>query len=807
MAKTNQMKITALYERLSRDDELKGESNSIINQKKFLEDYARANGFKNIQHFTDDGYSGTNFNRPAFQNLLTEVEAGNVETIIVKDMSRFGRNYLQVGFYTEVMFPDKEIHFIAVNNSFDSENESDNDFIPFLNIINDYYAKDTSRKIRAIFQSRMQNGMRCSGSIPYGYTRIPGDKQKLYVDEEAASVVRKIFELAGQGKSLKGIADILSEEKIMIPSAYSLSKGRPDCHCNSYHDPYRWNATTIGYILNRREYLGHTILGKSVAKDYRNKKRRPAKEDELMVYENTHEPIITQEMWDRAQKKRRICNKKNPLHTHTNRLSGYIFCADCKKRMSLTTQKKKDGSFIYAYQCSQYRNSNLYGECESHYIGVDALEEIILESIQRISAHVLDDEDAFVEEVKRQCQDIQIETEDENKKEIENAHRRIDELNAMLKRLYEDNYSGKISDRQFSVLSAQYDGEVLALEQKIEQFSAVVIEEKADKANPKKFISIVKKYTDISTVTDEMLFEFIDRIEVHTVTGGRSRYRQQKVDIYFNFLGEYIPQTEEISEEERIALIDKEHKERVQKKNKKAAAKQKEIMAQLRIDAENGDQEAIAKLAHKKEIARKASAKANAKLREARNADPEYIAKQEAKEQARILKVQEQERKRMERANKRHKEKRSELVARAKTDPEAMEELMALRAKEAEARAKKKEKEEARMAVDPEYAKMMEERRKEYNRKHAEKRKAKLDDIKLRAENGDEAAIEELAAHRKYFREAELRNRRKLYELADAGDPVAIAKKEEYLRKRRDAANAAYRAKKAESDEVLLKAE
>ena len=803
MGKTQQQtKITALYERLSRDDELKGESNSIINQKKFLEDYARSNGFKNIRHFADDGYSGTNFNRPAIQELLTEVEEGNVETIIVKDMSRFGRNYLQVGFYTEVMFPDKDIHFIAVNNSFDSENESDNDFIPFLNIINDYYAKDTSRKIRAIFQSRMQNGMRVSGSIPYGYTRIPGDKQTLYVDEEAAAVVRRIFELAGEGKSLKGIADILSEDRVMIPSAYSASKGRPDCHCNSYHDSYRWNATTIGYILNRKEYLGHTVLGKSIAKDYRNKKRRRATDDELMIFENTHEPIVTQEIWDRAQKKRRLSNKKSPSMTHKNRLSGYIFCADCKKRMSLATNRKKDGSFIYAYQCSRYRN--MYEECESHYISVDALEEIILEAIRRISAHVLDDEEAFIEEVKQRCNELQTESEDASKKELEIANRRIEELDAMLKRLYEDNYSGKISDRQFSVLSSQYDAEVSVLEQKIKEIGTVITEEKPDKVNPRRFISIVKKYTDISTVTDEMLFEFIDRIEVHTVTGGRTIYRQQKVDIYFNFLGEYVPETEEISEEERRARIDAEHEQRLLEKTKRSHARQTEIMEQLRIDAENGDQEAIAELNRRREIKRKASAKANAKLRERRNADPEYIAKQEAKEQERIRKVQEQERRRIERANRKQKEKRSELVARAKTDPEAMEELKALRAKEAESRARKKAKEEARMAVDPEYAKMMEERRKEYNRRHSEKRKAKLDALKNRAENGDESAIKELAEHRKYFRDAARRNRHNLYEQAAAGIPEAVAKKEEYLRVRREA----WREKnKARKEEQLLMAE
>jgi DNA invertase Pin-like site-specific DNA recombinase len=800
VVKTNQIKITALYERLSRDDELKGESNSIINQKKFLEDYARTNGFKNIQHFTDDGYSGTNFNRPSFQRLLAEVEAGNIDTIIVKDMSRFGRNYLQVGFYTEMMFPEKDVHFIAVNNSFDSKKESDNDFIPFLNIINDFYAKDTSRKIRAIFQSRMQSGMRCSGSIPYGYMRIMGDKQKLYIDPEPAEVVRRVFTLVSEGKSINQVADILSADEVLIPAAYASAHRPSDCRCYSYHDKYRWNTTTVSTILNRREYLGHTILGKSVVKDFRNKKRRKVNDEELMVFENTHEAIITQDLWDKAHKMRRISSRKHPSNTHSHRLSGYIFCADCGSRMSLATQTNKKGEYYYAFQCSKYKNSALYGECESHYIKATSLEDLILESIQRMAVHVLDDETAFIEEVKNQCNDIELETGEAGKKELENANRRIDELNFMLKKLYEDNISGKINDRQFSILSTQYDTEVCTLEQRINELGSIVTEKKSDKANPKRFIALIKKYTNITEITDEILFEFIDRIEVHTVRGGRTRYRQQKIDIHFNFLGEYVPASDEVSEEERMTVIDAEYEQRQREKNKRAYEKQKKRMEQLRIDAENGDKEAIAKLEHKREIAKKASARANARLRETRNADPEYIARQEEKEKARIRKVQEQERRRIERGNKKKKEKRSELVERAKTDTEAMEELMALRAKEAEARAKKKAKEEARMAEDPVYAKEVIAKRKEYNRRHTERRKAKLDDIKVRAENGDETAIAELTAYRKYQSEATTKSRKKMYEQASAGNTVAMERKEQYLQGRRDY----YHAKKNEVSEPQL---
>ena len=289
MAKDN--RITALYERLSRDDEMQGESNSITNQKKYLEDYAVQHGFGNIQHFSDDGYSGTNFNRPAFNSLLTEIEAGRVGTVIVKDMSRFGRNYLQVGFYTEMMFPKKNVRFIAVNNGVDSANPADNDFTPFLNIMNEWYAKDTSKKIKAVFKAKMRDGKRVSGAVPYGYYRKPEDKQTLSVDEASASVVRRIFQLACDGMGATAIADTLSEDKVLIPSAYARQNHPEDCQCTNYHDSYTWNATTVGYILNRREYLGHTVLGKTTRDNFKTKRKRIANEDELLVFYNTHEAM------------------------------------------------------------------------------------------------------------------------------------------------------------------------------------------------------------------------------------------------------------------------------------------------------------------------------------------------------------------------------------------------------------------------------------------------------------------------------------------------------------------------------------
>ena len=384
-------RITALYERLSRDDDLTGESNSITNQKKYLEDYARRNGFENIRHFTDDGFSGVNFNRPGFQSLIKEVEAGNVETLIVKDMSRLGRNYLQVGFYTEVLFPQKNVRFLAINNSIDSNNASDNDFAPFLNIMNEWYAKDTSNKIKAIFDARMKDGKRCSGSIPYGYNRLPSDKQTLVVDPVASEVVKRIFTLANDGKSTRAIAEILTEEKVLTPAAYAKEYHPEQYNGNKFTNPYLWAMSTIRNILDRQEYLGHTVLRKSVSTNFKLHKRKSTDEEEQYVFPNTHEPIISQELWDSVQKRRSRVNRASAWGTHSNRLSGYLYCADCGRRMTLQTHySKKDGSVQYSYRCGGY--ASRVNSCTSHSISTDNVEALILSSVKRFSRFVLNDE-------------------------------------------------------------------------------------------------------------------------------------------------------------------------------------------------------------------------------------------------------------------------------------------------------------------------------------------------------------------------------------------------------------------------------
>ncbi len=528
-------RVTALYERLSRDDDLVGESNSITNQKKYLEDYARKNGFTNTRHFTDDGYSGVNFNRPGFQSLITEVEAGSIGTIIVKDMSRFGRNYLQVGFYTEVMFPQKEVRFIAINNSIDSSNASDNDFAPFLNIMNEWYAKDTSNKIKAIFDSKMKDGKRCSGSIPYGYNRLPGDKQTLVVDPVASEVVKRIFNLANEGKSPGEISDILTEDKVLIPAAYLKEYHEEQYNGHSFSDPYRWGISTVRTILDRQEYIGNTVLHKSVGTNFKLHKRRQTTEDEYYVFPNTHEPIISQELWDNVQHRRARVERSAPRGSHYHRLSGYLYCADCGRRLTLQTHySRKDGSVQYSFRCGGY--SSKVNFCSPHSILADHVEELILSTVQRISRRVMQDEDAFARELQTLWSEKKENDPQQKKDELRCLQRRYDELSDLSRGLYENMVKGLLSERQFKQLMQQYDSEQADLETQINQLKEQLSEEHLEPAAIDRFISLIRGYKEPTEITDVMFGELIDRIIVHEGEG-EGRNRVQQVDIYFNYVG------------------------------------------------------------------------------------------------------------------------------------------------------------------------------------------------------------------------------------------------------------------------------
>ena len=742
MAKDN--RITALYERLSRDDEMQGESNSITNQKKYLEDYAVQHGFGNIQHFSDDGYSGTNFNRPAFNSLLTEIEAGRVGTVIVKDMSRFGRNYLQVGFYTEMMFPKKNVRFIAVNNGVDSANPADNDFTPFLNIMNEWYAKDTSKKIKAVFKVKMRDGKRVSGAVPYGYYRKPEDKQTLYVDEASASVVRRIFQLACDGMGATAIADTLSEDKILIPSAYARQNHPEDCQCTNYHDPYTWNATTVGYILNRREYLGHAVLGKTTRDNFKTKRKRIANEDELLVFYNTHEAIIDQETYDKAQRMRKRVSPRRKSEKPAHRLSGLLYCADCGSRLAYINSKPKDGK-IYdsnqAFRCS--RDHNKYHSCTGHYIKASTIEMLIYQATKRVSQYVLKDEKEFVEQLKAQYE-LQCEKDNtDDKKELLEAKRRMMDLDDLIKGLYENFTLGRLPERQFNRLMTEYDTEQSSLKQRISELETATERISTKAVQIDKFVRLVKKYRDFEELTTPMLNDFIEKVVIHEAEGGRTKDRTQQVDIYFNFIGNFVLP---LSEDEYKAILEK---------------------------------------------GRQNNRKRSEKMRELRMSDPEYRAKMEEKERLAL----EREKKRQERATKKKKIALAELKEQAeKGNQEAVRELEERRAIARERSRKSAEKRKQRAENDPEYAKYLEERNAEYNRRHTARRKEQMEALRARAEAGDQEAKSQLAERKQYQVRATVKSYRKMREDALNGDPIAKERYEKTLAMRREA----YHAKKSE---------
>ena len=446
-AKQNPNLITALYERLSRDDELAGESNSITNQKKFLEDYAAQRGFPNIRHFTDDGYTGTNFNRPGFRAMMAEVEAGHVGVVIVKDMSRFGRDYLQVGYYTEMFFPEHGIRFIAVVNDVDSQKpSSSNEFLPFLNVMNEWYAKDTSRKIKAIFHSRMEKGERCTGSAPYGFmaAKVDGVYQ-LVIDEEAAKVIRRIFSMAAEGKSTREIADALTADKVLVPSAYDqLTEGRPN-YRDAVKEPFHWKTSTVLTILNRQEYMGTLVLGKSVRPSFRSKKRVAIDKSQWMVFPEAHEAIVPPELWEKANRARRHTVNYTPAGTYANRLSGLIYCADCGSLMYHHHSIRR-GKEVSSWQCGLHLRES--SECCSHYIQTEVIEEIIKSALKSVAGRVLEDSGTFLQELQEQQAAQQIRLSEVEQEEIRKLDARIAEIDVSIKALYEKNLQGLIPDRQ-----------------------------------------------------------------------------------------------------------------------------------------------------------------------------------------------------------------------------------------------------------------------------------------------------------------------------------------------------------------------
>ena len=789
-------KITALYERLSHDDGRSDESVSVENQKRILEDYARKNGFTNVRHFTDDGVRGTTFKRPGLDAMVDEIRAGNVATVIVKDQSRIGRDVVEVGLLKRT-FDEYNVRFIAANDNLDTANGFDIMSI-FRDVINEWYVADTSRKIKTVFKSRMEKGLRCSGAVPYGYLASKEEKGEWVIDEEAAAVVRRIFQMVMDGQSVNGIARTLRAEQIPIPSEHWKRIGCP-VRANSYRDPYAWSATTLGYILKRPEYLGRKVLGKTVCENYKTKSTRRTMPEEQFVFEGAVPAIIDEETWHNVQRLRETKRRTPKRSNAPNRLTGLLYCADCGARMGYISPEANHSKTHYdsdsAFQCGNYRSKS--GECVSHYVKTSVLEAAILQAIQAVSKYVLENEDEFIQQLKAVWNEQQTRTANNGYQELAEAKKRMAELDEKINKLYESTLSGLLPERQAQRMIQQYDEEQILLERRVAELENLVQQDEIKQVDASRFVALVKKYRDCEELTDTMLYAFIDRIEVHEATGGRTIYRQQNIDIHFNFIGNYYPPVETVSEEERIATIEAEQLRKKQEKGKKSAERRKQKLVALREAAEAGDPEAIAQYEEHLAYQRERNQKHRQKLKEAREASPEYISQLEEKERIKREKMLETERKRVERAKKKNKLTRAELKEKAKTDPEAAKQLEAMRAKEAEARQRKKEREEARMAADPEYAAMMDARKKEYIRTRTAKRKAEHEALVELAKTDEEAA-RKLAEKRKYQSEATVKCYQKLKADAEAGDPEAIKRYEAHLAKRRED----YHKKKSRQEEV-----
>ena len=580
--------ITALYERLSRDDEQLGDSNSIVNQKKMLETYCEQNGYTNIVHYTDDGYSGGSFDRPDWKRLIEDIEAGKVGMVITKDMSRIGRNYLEVGYYTEIYFGQKNIRFIAIANGVDSENQGSSEFAPFLNVMNEWYLRDCSRKIRATKQVIGNSGKHISSHAPYGYKKDPEDKHHWLVDEEAAEVVRRIYRLCIEGKGIQMIAKQLQADKIETPGYYQAKRSN-GVYKNRLDvlDPYKWSGTMVKHILTKPDYLGYTVNFRTTSKSYKDKKSIQNPPEKWAVFEGTQEPIIDLETWQLCQKLLGTPRRCDTIE-ESNPFTGLVYCADCGEKMynqrsrPFTDSVGTKHSGTDAYNCSTYKLSkkNKGKGCFAHHISTNSLREIVLFTVKTVSQYAIANKDDFIARVREASAVQQDNTAKELKRKLNKDKRRYEELDVLYKRLYESYAVGKISEEKFDMLSSGYEQEQKELKISISEAENAVEQFEKDSVNIDAFLSLAAKYTDFSELTKPMINEFIDKIVVHAPDRSTGE-RIQEVEIYLNFVGNIsIPAPEPTPEELEQMEKDRYWKELYRKRRDKELARRKRIRAE-----------------------------------------------------------------------------------------------------------------------------------------------------------------------------------------------------------------------------------
>ena len=529
-------KITPLYERLSRDDELQGESNSISNQKQMLEDFARRNGLPNPTHFTDDGISGTRFDRPGFLAMMEEVEAGRVEAIVIKDMSRLGRDYLKVGQVMEVL-RQRGVRLIAINDGVDSL-KGDDDFTPFRNIMNEFYARDTSRKIRSVFKAKGMSGKHLTGTVIYGY--LWDEKREHWlVDEEAAEVVRRIFSLTLEGYGPYQIACKLSADRIEIPVVHLARFNEGVNRSKPVKDPYGWGSSTIVNILKKREYLGHTINFKT-RKHFKDKKSHYVSEDEWTIFENTHEAIIDQQTFDLVQKIRSNVRRYPNGWGEAAPLTGLLYCADCGGKMYV--HRTNNGKRISQYTCSNYTKVPCGTLClTQHRINESAVLTLVSDTLRAIAEYSRNDRTEFIHTVQETQVAQQSADTSKKRRRLAAAQKRAGELEKLICKIYEDNALGKLPDTRYKALDAQYAKEQDTLEIEIAELEKAVTGYEQSQKSAEKFIALIDKYENFDTLTNTMLNEFVEKILVHERSRKGSQDTTQEIEIYFNFLGRYIP--------------------------------------------------------------------------------------------------------------------------------------------------------------------------------------------------------------------------------------------------------------------------
>ena len=526
---------TACYCRLSCDDDLDGDSNSIRNQKMLLQKYADENRFKNVKFYVDDGYSGSNFDRPDFKRMMDDVDNGRISTVIVKDMSRFGRDHILVGYYTKYYLAEADVRFIAIYDQVDSESNPDDDITPFKNILNEMYAKDCSKKIKAVVRAKGNSGKHITSMPPLGYMKSPEDKEKWIIDEKGADIVREIFKLCIQGYGPTQIARILTERQVETPVIYFRSHGLPTS-LKIRESSEIWDQKSVAHILENLEYTGCTVNFKSYKKSYKSKRRINLPREDWVVFEDTQEAIIDKQTFETVQKIRQ--NKRRPTDMgEMSPLSGMLFCADCGKKMYLcrcTTMKQAE-----YFNCSSYRK-NLKRTCTSHQITVKAVMAIIQDDLRRTIHFAKNHNEEFLQTLRKDAEAKTKKELTEIRREIESSEERIGKLDKIIESLYEDKVTGKISEERYLKMSDTYETEQASLKERVKTLKAEIEKAKTQDDNILDFMILIQKYSNFEELTPEILRSFIDKVIVHEKTKVNGHYKQT-VEIVYNFVGAIIP--------------------------------------------------------------------------------------------------------------------------------------------------------------------------------------------------------------------------------------------------------------------------